>query len=162
MLQSFCCQPPVLGQLFSASLSLFTNAVVFFGGVFKSLFGAPSSEHLTLSPKLSPLTSQPETSTPRNLHPPTLTPYLSAPILHPLFLTPKLSTRRLSFPNSHTPKSHPISTHPQALTASPSTLKSQPLNLTPKFAFNPKLSPPNSHPVTLNSKLSHPNSHPYL
>ena len=74
LLQSFCCQPLVLGPLFSASLSLFTNAVVFFGGVFKSLFGAPSSEHLTLSPKLSPLTSQPDTFTPRNLHPPTLNP----------------------------------------------------------------------------------------
>ena len=50
VLQSFCCQPPVLGPLFSASLSLFTFFVVFFGGVFKSLFGAPNSEHLTLTP----------------------------------------------------------------------------------------------------------------
>ena len=44
LLQSVCCQPPILGPLFRVSLSLF---IVFclFNGVFSSLLGALSSEH---------------------------------------------------------------------------------------------------------------------
>ena len=117
LLHSFCCHPPILGPHFSVPLSFFIF-VVFFGGVFSSLLGAPSSEHLECSKVIQTA----------------LTPKLSRPNSQPPNSHSQTLTFEISPLNSHPPNFHPLTppnSLPQTLSPKPSTPNSHPQRLTP-------------------------------